>query len=109
MAKKATHKKDIIKQVAEKLNLSERETKEVVQLFLDTLVDTLIKDGRLELRGLGVFQVKQRKPKTVRHIVTGELIQTKSYKDVEYKTSTKIKKRLNLKPLPNLHAIKKLL
>lgn len=92
-------KKDIIKQVAEKLNLSERETTEIVNTFLNTFIDALIEDGRLELRRLGVFEVKKRKPKTVRHISTGELIQTKSYKDVEYKTSKTIKDRLNPKPV----------
>ena len=93
----SVHKKEIIKEVAQKLNLSERETTEVVQTFLNTFIDTLIKEGRLELRRLGVFEVKQRKPRKVRNISTGELIETRAYKDVEYKTSKIIKEKLNTK------------
>lgn len=92
-----THKKDLIKEVANKLNLSEKETKEVVEQFLETMIDTLIKDGRLELRGLGVFEIRQRKAKTVRNIKTGKLCLVKAYNGVEYKTSQVIKKKLNIK------------
>jgi nucleoid DNA-binding protein len=91
----SVHKREIIKQTAQKLNLSERATTEVVQTFLNTFVETLVKEGRLELRGLGVFEIKQRKSKKVRNIATGELIETKAYKDVEYKTSKTIKEKLN--------------
>ena len=96
-----THKKDIIKQVSDKLNLSERETTKTINTFLDTLINVIIKDERLELRGFGVFEVKQRKSKRIKNISTGELTQTKSYKDVEYKTSKTIKKLINPKIKPN--------
>ena len=103
-----THKKDIIKQVADKLNLSERETGEVIQTFIDTFLETLLKEGRLELRGLGVFEVKQHKGRMIRNIKTGELVQTRSYKKIEYKTSKVIKKILNPPPAPKRKLKRKL-
>ena len=38
-------------------------TKEIVQWTFDAIIETLVADGRIELRNFGVFEVKQRKPR----------------------------------------------
>src|SRR5579883_661671 len=43
-------KKEIVKQISDRLGLTQLKTKEIVQLTFDAIVDTLIEDSRIELR-----------------------------------------------------------
>lgn len=66
-------KKEIVRQIAEraKPKLTQLQTKEIVQWTFDMIIDTLVSDGRIELRNFGVFEVKQRKPRKARNPRTG--------------------------------------
>jgi nucleoid DNA-binding protein len=46
----------------------------VVRAFLDELMDTLVRDGRVELRQFGVFELRVRQPRRGRNPRTGERI-----------------------------------
>ena len=65
-------KKEIVKQIAERIGLTQLKTKEIVQQTFDAIVDTLIGSGRIELRNFGVFEVKQRKARKARNPRTGD-------------------------------------
>ncbi len=67
-------KKEIVKQISDKLQLPQIKTKEIVQLTFDAIVDTLVSDGRIELRNFGVFEVKRRKPRKARNPRTGDAV-----------------------------------
>jgi len=67
-------KKEIVKLISDKLHLPQIKTKEIVQLTFDAIVDTLVSDGRIELRNFGVFEVKRRKPRTARNPRTGDAV-----------------------------------
>ena len=54
-------KKEIVKQISERIGLTQLKTKEIVQQTFDAIVETLIEVGRIELRNFGVFEVKRRK------------------------------------------------
>jgi len=69
-----TTKKDIVKQIAIKYNLPQLDTKNVVQSLLDSIVDVIATEGRLELRDFGVFQVKQRAARKARNPKTNESV-----------------------------------
>jgi nucleoid DNA-binding protein len=72
-------KKEIVKTICkrandEKLlkgNLTQLATKEIVQWTFEAIIDTLVEEGRIELRKFGVFEVKQRKPRKARNPRTG--------------------------------------
>lgn len=64
-------KKDIVKTLAEKFALSQVDAKKVVQGTFDAIVETLVANGRIELRNFGVFEVKVRKPRKARNPRTG--------------------------------------
>ena len=80
-----TTKKDIVKHIASEQNLPQLDTKNVVQSFLDTVIDVLCKEGRLELRDFGVFQVKQRAQRKARNPKTGESVIVPPRKVVTFK------------------------
>jgi len=64
-------KKEIVRQISEQANLTQLRTKEIVQWTLDAIIETLIKEGRIELRNFGVFEVKSRKARKARNPKTG--------------------------------------
>lgn len=64
-------KKEIVKQISEELKLTQLKTKEIVQKTFDAIVETLLEEGRIELRNFGVFEVKLRKARKARNPRTG--------------------------------------
>ena len=60
-------KKEIVKQISERLGLTQLKTTEIVQQTFDAIVETLLEVGRIELRNFGVFEVKQRKARKARN------------------------------------------
>ena len=64
------NKSDLISAISIKENLTEKISSEIVHLVIDGFTDTLKKGGRIEIRGLGSFTVREyggyagRNPKT---------------------------------------------
>ncbi len=69
-------KKEIVKEIADRLGMTQLKTKEIVQLTFDAIVDTLVAndDHRIELRNFGVFQVKRRAARNARNPRTNERV-----------------------------------
>ena len=69
-------KKEIVKDIADILGLTQLKTKEIVQMTFDAIIETLVNnsDHRIELRNFGVFEVKQRAARKARNPRTGERV-----------------------------------
>jgi integration host factor subunit beta len=65
-------KKDMAKAIAEAMGLTQGQAREAVQRVFDGITETLLNEGRIELRNFGVFEVKKRKPRIARNPRTGE-------------------------------------
>jgi len=65
-------KKDIVKAIADELNITQVAVKRAVQMTFDSIIDTLVIDGRIELRNFGVFEVKRRQGRKARNPRTGQ-------------------------------------
>ena len=65
-------KKEIVRSISEDLGLTQSKTKEIVQKVFDAILQTLVDEGRVELRNFGIFEVKQRAPRKARNPRTGE-------------------------------------
>jgi len=65
-------KKEIVKTISEEIGLTQLKTKEIVQKTFDAIVNTLVDDGRIELRNFGVFEVKKRAARKARNPRTGD-------------------------------------
>lgn len=89
-------KKEIVKQIADRLNLTQLMTKEIVQLTFDAIVDTLINHPthRIELRNFGVFEVKQRKARKARNPRTGERVDVPPKNVVTFKPGKEMEERV---------------
>ncbi|MCH2180059.1 MAG: integration host factor subunit beta [Mariniblastus sp.] len=67
-------KKEIVKTISEEIGVTQLKTKEIVQKTFDAIIDTLVTDGRIELRNFGVFEVKKRAARNARNPRTGDKV-----------------------------------
>ena len=67
-------KKEIVKTISEEIGLTQLKTKEIVQKTFDAIVETLVDEGRIELRNFGVFEVKKRAARKARNPRTGQRV-----------------------------------
>ena len=65
-------KKDIVRTISDEVGLTQQQTKKIVQRTFDSIIDTLVRDGRIELRNFGVFEVKPRAARRARNPRTGD-------------------------------------
>ncbi|MBL8799924.1 MAG: integration host factor subunit beta [Planctomycetia bacterium] len=96
-------KKEIVKQIADRAELTQLKTKEIVQWTFDAIVDTLIQDGRIELRNFGVFEVKRRKARKARNPRTGDKVDVEPKNVVTFKPGKEMEERVSrMTHLPHL-------
>lgn len=65
-------KKDIVRTISEEVGLTQEMTKVIVQKTFDAIIETLIRERRIELRNFGVFEVKSRAERKARNPKTGQ-------------------------------------
>src|SRR5438309_7886781 len=87
-------KKEIVKQISERIGLTQLKTKEIVQLTFDAIVDTLLADRRIELRNFGVFEVKLRKARKARNPRTGDKVDVPPKHVVTFKPGKEMEERV---------------
>ena len=87
-------KKEIVKQIADRIGETQLKTKDIVQRTFDAIVDTLIEQGRIELRNFGVFEVKQRKARKARNPRTGEKVEVPPKCVVTFKPGKEMEERV---------------
>ncbi|MFM9011416.1 MAG: HU family DNA-binding protein [Planctomycetota bacterium] len=87
-------KKDIVRTIADQLELPQLRTKELVQRTFDALIDTLVREGRIELRNFGVFQIKRREARVARNPRTGERVPVQAKSVVTFKPGKEMEARV---------------
>ena len=101
-------KKEIAKAIAEEMNLHQLLVKEIIQRLFDGIIETLEKEGRIELRNFGVFEVKKRKPRKERNPRTGEKVLVPAKLVVTFKPGREMEQRVGqLKKVPGSAAVSK--
>jgi nucleoid DNA-binding protein len=78
-------KKEIVKKISEDIGLTQLKTKDIVQRTLDAIIQTLVSEGRIELRNFGVFEVKRRAPRKARNPRTGDKVYVPAKNVVTFK------------------------
>ncbi len=98
-------KKEIVKKISEDIGLTQLKTKDIVQRTLDAIIDTLVREGRIELRNFGVFEVKRRAPRKARNPRTGDKVYVPSKNVVTFKPGKEMEemvRKMNPENLPLL-------
>ena len=87
-------KKEIVKTISEEIGLTQLKTKEIVQKTFDAIVETLVDDGRIELRNFGVFEVKKRAARKARNPRTGDKVFVPQKSVVTFKPGKEMEQRV---------------
>jgi nucleoid DNA-binding protein len=94
-------KKEMVRTVAGETGLTQLQVQEVVQKVVDAITQTLVREGRVELHALGVFSVRQRKPREARNPRTGEKVKVPARLVVTFKPGRGLGERVSwLRALP---------
>ncbi len=98
-------KKEIVKKISEEIGLTQLKTKDIVQRTLDAIINTLVSEGRIELRNFGVFEVKKRAPRKARNPRTGDKVYVPAKNVVTFKPGKEMEelvRQMNPDDLPLL-------
>lgn len=87
-------KKEIVKQISERAELTQLKTKEIVQWTFDAIIETLVTEGRIELRNFGVFEVRERKARKARNPRTGEAVEVEPKNVVTFQPGKEMEEKV---------------
>lgn len=94
-----TTKKDLALEVAKDTGCKKSLSSKMVDSIFKAMRESLINGDRIEIRGFGVFQVKDTKPKpAARNPRTGEIIYVPARRKTHFKPGKLLKEALH-KPL----------
>ena len=88
-------KKDLIDEVTTKMDgFLKKDVGKAVDILLGTIVEALIDDRRVEIRGFGSFSVRKRKARSTKNPKTGEIMNIPERKTLHFTMSKSLKEPL---------------
>ncbi len=85
-------KTQLVNLVAERTDVTKKLAAEMVDAFLDAVVEGVRKDGEVRIQGFGVFKVSERKARTGVNPRTREAIKIPAMKLPVFKAGSEFKK-----------------
>jgi integration host factor subunit beta len=89
-------KKELVNRIAEKTGQTKVITKDLIQLFLDEIINELGKGNRLEFREFGVFEIKERAARKAQNPRTLEKVSVPAKKVVKFKVGRLMKELVGI-------------
>jgi integration host factor subunit beta len=90
------NKSDLILKILEsEPTLFKKEASKIVNVFFDTISEAISKGERVELRGFGVFDVKEREARIARNPKNGEAVAVPAKKVPFFRMGKDMKDRIN--------------
>lgn len=87
--------KNLAAQIAEKHNLSKKQSEQMLGEFVEMTVKHLKNGERVRIGGLGILQVRKRAARLGRNPATGEQIEIKPSKKVAFRAAKELKAALD--------------
>ena len=89
------NKSELVKALADQANSSLDEAPLVVNTFVDSMKDSLLEGGRVEIRGFGSFKVKEYGSYAGRNPRTGEKVAVEPKRLPFFRAGKELKEYLN--------------
>lgn len=89
------NKNEFTKYISEKHEITQKEAKELVDKFTNSVVEALREGKDINLTGFGSFSVSEIKARDGRNPRTGEIIKIPSYKQPKFKVGKYLKDAVN--------------
>ncbi|MDZ7759148.1 MAG: HU family DNA-binding protein [Desulfovermiculus sp.] len=87
-------KADLIEQIAQKSQLSKKDSEKALNRCLEAIQESLSTEGKLTLTGFGTFSVAERNERKGRNPQTGEEITIPASKSVKFKPGKLLKENI---------------
>lgn len=87
-------KKDIVLKITDLTGIKQIDVKRIVQKTFDVIVESLIRNEKVELRNFGVFKLKERRARLGRNPRTGESVPVPPRKVVVFKAGLEMKQKI---------------
>lgn len=88
-------KKELVDRIAGRSKCKRNDVKEVIQAFLDEMIQELGSGNRLEFRDFGVFECKERASRVAQNPKTLERVTVPAKRTVKFKAGRLMKERLD--------------
>ena len=89
------NKTELVAAIAEKAELSKKDSEKALKAFIDTVTDELKKGEKIQLVGFGTFEVSERAARTGRNPQTGAEMTIAASKAPKFKAGKALKDSLN--------------
>ena len=91
-----TTKKELIDRIADATRYKRSDVREIVQAFLDNVINELGNGNRLEFRDFGVFEIRNRAPRMAQNPRTLERVPVPARRTVKFKVGRLMKKAVDI-------------
>lgn len=88
-------KQQLIDHLSQSKGISRQTAKLVVNIFFQSITDTLMKGGRVEIRDFGIFSVRNYDGRTGKNPKTGEVVEVPPKRLPFFKVGKNLMERLN--------------
>lgn len=88
-------KKELVNRIADGTGVTKVVAKEVIQKFLNLMIDELAAGNRLEFREFGVFETKERAARRAQNPRTLEKVQVPAKRIVKFKVGRMMRKKVS--------------
>jgi len=89
------NKGELIAALAEKAELTKKESETALNAVLDVIADTMAKGDKVQLIGFGTFEAKSRPARVARNPRTGESVKIEASKAPVFKAGKALKDIVN--------------
>ena len=88
-------KADLVEIVAAEADMTKKDVEQLVEIIFDSIVTTLNKGEKIELRGFGSFRVRERNARKGRNPKTGEPVEIPAKRVAYFKPGKDLKEIIN--------------
>ena len=88
-------KSELVKALSLRSGLSSQDARTVIDAVFDTISDSLANGNRVEVRGFGSFNIKQRDARMGRNPKTGEVVDVQSKRVMYFKPGKELRERVD--------------
>jgi integration host factor subunit beta len=88
-------KADLVEKVAAEADMTKKDAEQLVEIIFESIVSTLNKGEKIELRGFGSFRVRQRNARKGRNPKTGASVNIPAKRVAYFKPGKDLKEVIN--------------
>ncbi|MBV5327534.1 MAG: integration host factor subunit beta [Chlorobium sp.] len=89
------NKSDMISILAEKKSVSVKVSEDIINTIFNSMTDTMIAGGKIEIRGFGSFVIKEYEGYSGRNPKSGLAVEVKPKKSPFFKVGKELKERVD--------------